>query len=94
MKPKRYLRRAGLRFYAKIKLLDGKVLTLHSCKKMRVSSFVQANSAEFKYIYIKVTYKEGIYNDGKYYTHQLNELWNAWKCFTEETFIKEVLNDY
>lgn len=62
---KRYIEKNGLVFYYKnYKKNDWKVISRRSSKKIKIYNFPQANSARFKSIYIRVTYKRGIYNDG------------------------------
>ena len=91
---KKATRKNGLSFYVKIKLLDGKVISRRSPIKRKVLNFLQANGTEFKWVYLLVTYKPGFYNDGKYKMDQVDELWKAWRAFTEESLIKEVIEEY
>ena len=91
---KKFTRKTGLSFYTKIKLLDGKVISRRSPKKTMIYNFLKANKNQFKWVYIKVTYKPKIYNDGKYKTGEWEELMRAWKTFTEESFIREVIAEY
>jgi len=90
MKTKK-IRQNGLSFYVKIKFLDGKVISRRSPIKMRVWNFLQASLNEFKSIYLCITYKKGIINEGKYKFEEKHELINAWKSFTEEDLIREAL---
>jgi hypothetical protein len=91
---KRFTRKTGLSFFVKIKKLDGRVVSRRSPAKRKVYNFLQAGSAKFKWIYLKVTYKPGLANEGKYSFDQKHELLNAWQCFTEENLIKDVITNY
>jgi hypothetical protein len=85
------IRQKGLSFSVKIKKLDGKVISRRSSIKMKVFNFLKAGGNEFKWIYLCVTYKPGIYNEGKYYPKDKHEILNAWQSFTEEDLIMEAL---
>ena len=81
----------GLVFSAKIKYLDGKVTNRRSHSKRKIYNFLPKDPTGINWIYINVTYKPGIYNDGKYLSNQLDEMMNAWLIFTEEDLIKDAL---
>lgn len=85
------IRQKGLSFFVKIKKLDGKVISRRSPQKKKISIFLEANRNEYAWIYILVTYKPGIFNEGKYYPQDDHEVMNAWRSFTEEDLIKEAL---
>lgn len=87
---KKRIKQKGLSFYLKIKLLDGKVISRRSPIKRKILLFSKAGINEFKWIYLRVTYKPSIYNDGKYYTYE--DFLNAWKSFTAEKLINEAIN--
>ena len=81
-----------LSFYVKIKKINGEVISRRSPYKTRVLNFIKATSFKFQWIYLLVTYKRGLFNDGKYYQNQKNELMNAWQSFTDEDLIRDVLS--
>lgn len=85
----------GLLFYAKITFLDGKVVDKHSHSKKAICLFINREiRSKFKSIYIKVIYKKGIYNDGKYLAKDIDEMWKAWRAFIEEDLIRDAINNY
>ncbi len=91
---KKFIKKNKVIFCAKIIKVNGDLISKRSSKKIKIYNFPQANSLKFKLIYIKVTYKQGIYNDGEYTYKQKNDLFIAWRSFTEENFIKGVINYY
>ena len=90
-KIKRFARQKGLSFYVVIKKPNGKVLSRLSPQKSKVSRFLQANWENYAQIYLKVTYKPGIINEGVYLPKDKHEVMNAWNSFTSEDLIKDAL---
>jgi len=88
------VRKKELSFYVKIKKLNGKVISRRSPIKRKVFNFLQAGISEFKSIYLCVTYKRGFRNEGKYTFDQKHELLNAWRSFTEEDLIRDIIENY
>jgi hypothetical protein len=86
----RFTKSSELRFYAKVKKLDGTIKIKVSPRKAKIALFLNRHSDKFKYIYLRVTYKKGITNEGKYFNYP--EVKNAWLAFTDEDLIKEALN--
>ena len=90
----KFHRAKGLSFYAKIKYLDGRVSIRLSPLKKKIFHFLPNEPVGIKWIYIRVTYKPRVINEGKYYAKDIDEMWKAWSCFTEEDYIKEVIANY
>jgi hypothetical protein len=86
------VKQKGLSFYVKIKKLNGEVISKQSGAKKTIWNLFEPQILGFKWIYIRVTYKPGFYNDGKYTFDQKHELLNAWRSFTEEDLIRDVIN--
>lgn len=76
---KKFIKKNKVIFCAKIIKVNGDLISRRSPKKMKIYHFLQANSASFISIYIRVTYKQGFYNDVKYVFNQKEVLINAWK---------------
>lgn len=93
-KIKRFTRKKGLSFYVSIKKLNGKVIKRQSPIKMKVFYFLQANSEKYARIFIRITYKPGLVNEGEYTFDQKNEMINAWQSFTDEDLIKDAITNY
>jgi len=91
LKKRKTITGAGLSFFCRIKLINGEVVSRRSPIKLKVFNFIQARKTKFKTIYLLVTYKKGIYNDGFYRQNQYDEFLKAWQSFTEENLIKDAL---
>ena len=94
VKKSRFLRTKGLSFFVKVKKLNGKVVSRRSPIKNKIFRFLQANTDSYAWIYLKVSYKPGFINEGKYTFDQKHELLNAWRSFTEEDLIKDIIKNY
>jgi hypothetical protein len=82
-------KRDSLVYYLKIVDNHNLESTMLSKKKLRIARFVNTINPNFKSCYLRVTYKPGIINEGVY-TNKA-DLINAWKIFSEEDLIKEVM---
>ena len=91
VKKGKFLRKLGLSFYAKIEDSNGLVTIRLSSIKRKIFNFLTKAPVRFKSIYLRVTYKPGIINEGKYKSDQIDEMWNAWRSFTDEGLIKDAL---
>jgi hypothetical protein len=61
---------------------------------MKIFNFLRLAGEPFKYIYIRVTYKPMVINEGRYTQKDMKELWNAWRCFTDEELIEDIIKNY
>lgn len=94
---KKVLRRHKLdfpqpRIWVKIYFKDKRVLQRSSTIKIKVYNFAKRHWIDGSKINLRVVYKKDVENEGLYYDWEHFVL--AWEAFTEEQFMKEVINDY
>lgn len=80
------------RFMAIIKENGKEVCRRQSYSKMKVYNFSERNFFKGRKIVLRVTYKPGIKNWGVY--DNWEDFLLAWRSFTADKFIKDVIKNY